>query len=58
MNTKRTGRPPHMGNAELALAMELRTEGVAWKLIAWGLGVTCDTAIKSVALAKKTGMRP
>ena len=53
---KRRGRPRLLGNAEIALAMELRTEGVRWKLIAYAFGVTEATMADTVRRAKRNGM--
>ncbi|MNO06143.1 hypothetical protein D3C81_2277960 [compost metagenome] len=39
MTARRHGR---LGNAELALAYELRTEGIDWQHIASGLGIDPD----------------
>ena len=46
-----------IGNEEIALAMELRTEGVRWKIIAYGLGVAKSTIVSAVAKAKREGMK-
>ena len=53
--------PPHgnlrLGDAEIALAMELRTEGVQWKLISYGLGVSDVALKKALKRAEQEGMR-
>ena len=46
-----------LGNDEIALAMELRTEGICWKLIAWGLGCDTEHLINTVKKAKREGMK-
>ncbi len=43
-------------NQEIALAMELHNEGVSWKIIAEGLGVSADYLQRRVARAKREGM--
>ena len=50
------GRKARLGNAELALAMELRTQSISWKLIAYGLNVEETHLIKRVARAQQEGM--
>jgi len=50
------GRRRQLGNAEIALAMELRSERVTWKLIAWGLGVSEETLTSRITKAKRDGM--
>jgi len=50
-------RKRSLGNAELALAMELRTEGITWKLISYGLGVDPETLINRVSQVEREGMR-
>jgi len=55
MSKKR--RNSRLGDAEIALAMELRSEGVSWKLIGYGLSVRPDTIHKAVRYAEKVGMK-
>ena len=45
-----------LGNAEIALAMELRTEGVTWKVIARGLSVGTQYLVNRVRRAEREGM--
>ena len=47
-----------LGNNEIALAMELRTEGLPWCRIAYGL--SCDEyyLINVVRRAQELGMKP
>ena len=55
--TKRKGgRRRKMGNAEIALAMELMNDGMSRKLIAYGLGVHQSTMYHAVRKAKREGM--
>ena len=46
-----------LNNAEIALAMELRTEGGSWKTIAYGVGVSLQYLFHSVEKAKREGMK-
>jgi len=50
-------RPPKLTNHDLALAMELRTEGCEWKVIARGLGCDWDHLRQEVKRAKTRGFR-
>jgi hypothetical protein len=43
---------------EIALAMELRTEGCTWKSIGYGLGVSAAAIEESVRRAKRNGRQP
>ena len=43
---------------EIALAMELRTEGLTWKSIGYGLGVSAVAIEESVRRAKRNGRQP
>jgi hypothetical protein len=54
---KKRGRPPQLTDTEVALAMELRTEGVSWKIIAYSLGTRADTLMKRVKKAQANGMQ-
>lgn len=47
-----------LGNAELAVAMELRAAGMHWEAIAEGLGVERCHIAKAVACAEDLGMHP
>lgn len=57
----RRGRPANLTNADIALAMELRTEGVPWKIISYGLGLDDDhkgqKLIEIVKYAERRGYR-
>lgn len=55
MNQKR-GPKPSYTNADIALAYELRGEGVSWKLIAYGLGCQDDAIRKAVQRAERRGI--
>ena len=46
-----------LGPNEIALAMELRTEGVQWKVIANGLSVNVEWLQRKVRAAKQEGLR-
>ena len=51
-------RGPHkLLNREIALAIELRSEGCGWKVIAEGLGVNADYLCRVVNQAKNEGMK-
>lgn len=45
-----------LGNAEIALAMELKSQGCRYSVIAWHLGVVPSTLWKSIWRARKEGM--
>ena len=45
-----------LGPNEIALAMELRTEGVQWKVIANGLSVNVEWLQRKTRAAKKQGL--
>ena len=49
-------RNSKLGNAEIAMTMELRTEGVPMKLIAYVLGVRADTLTSRILQAEREGM--
>lgn len=51
-------KPPRiLTNADIALAMELRTEGVQYQHIATGLGVCAKTLRASLRYAEENGYR-
>ena len=48
--------PRKLGNAEIALAMELRVAGIRLNQIARGLSVTPDWLAERIKKAKREGM--
>lgn len=44
-------------NEEIALAMELRQEGITWKIIGIGLGKTAEAVRTAINYAKRHGLR-
>jgi hypothetical protein len=47
-----------LGNAEIALAMELRVAGMHWERIAEGLGVESRAVRFAIQQAEQYGMKP
>lgn len=50
-------RPTVIPNADLALAYELRQEGIGWKAIGRALGVEWETLRKAVSRAIRHGLK-